>query len=448
MKLSVASKPIATINKHVCLLLIRYSFVSIIKKYRMTNKIVLLFIGLLYSSFVQGQDMCNVNTTLEGAFANKENVEVLFLNNQGLKQLPDYVGYFVHLQAISADYNDFRSLPKTLSNSKVFSGIHVDNCKLEDIAILGSCKSLTEIRACNNQINEIPINIGDLTQLSSFFVSGNHISKLPESFSRLKSIIGLGLSDNEFDSFPDLIFELSKLKALFLSGNRIIELGNHFDNFKALEVLDLSDNQIGMLPASIYSMTDLEELYLSNNKLTSVSEKLSQLDHLKVLNLSDNQIEQLPQEEGFIDAYTLETLLLGNNRLSALPQSLENGYVRYIDVSGNRFTEFPVVFYSMHTCNRINLSKNAIKEVDEKLVGLKGLKYLDLSNNKIFKMPSDIHVLRSLEYLDLSNNRLTKLPKGIEFLRDLSYLNVKGNNIPISQIENVKNHLPYCEIVY
>jgi Leucine-rich repeat (LRR) protein len=414
----------------------------------MTNKIVLLFIGLLYFSLVKGQDMCNVNTTLEGALANKENIEILFLNNQGLKKLPDYVGAFVHLQAISADYNNFRSLPKTLSNSKSLGGIHVDNCKLEDISVLASCKNLIEIRACSNQINEIPTNIGDLTQLSKFFVAGNHICKLPESFSRLKNILELSLADNEMVSFPNLIFELSALEALYLNGNRIKELDNHFDNFKALEVLDLRNNQISNLPASFYSMTDLESLYLSNNKLTSVSEKLKQLEHLKVLNLSDNQIEQLPQEEGFIDAYTLETLLLGNNRLSVLPQSLENGYVRYIDVSGNRFTEFPAVIYSMHTCNRINLSKNAIKEVDERLLELNGLKHLDLSDNKIYKMPSDIYVLRDLEYLDISNNRLTKLPKGIEFLRDLSYLNVKGNNIPISQIENVKNHLPYCEIVY
>jgi len=74
------------------------------------------------------------------------------------------------------------------------------------------------------------------------------------------------------------------------------------------------------------------------------------------------------------------------------------------------------------------------------------LTYLDLSRNKLSSLPKEIGELKKLTGLYLSNNQLTNLPEEIRELKNLTYLDIRNNSIPVSEIEKIRQLLPFCEI--
>ncbi|MFL0116880.1 COR domain-containing protein, partial [Tenacibaculum maritimum] len=79
----------------------------------------------------------------------------------------------------------------------------------------------------------------------------NEIEKLPLEIGNLKKITTLDLSFNNISELPDEICELTELRTLNLSGNNIIILPKSFSKLKKLKELNLSGNPIGGVPVEI-----------------------------------------------------------------------------------------------------------------------------------------------------------------------------------------------------
>ncbi len=104
------------------------------------------------------------------------------------------------------------------------------------------------IQMARGGIRELPIGIGNITNLETLIVGGNKIKTIP-------SEIGF----------------LQNLKVLILNDNQITSLPSEIGNLTNLEVLDLRGNKIQVLPDSISGLTHLKRLHLGGNPISQDS---------------------------------------------------------------------------------------------------------------------------------------------------------------------------------
>lgn len=96
----------------------------------------------------------------------------------------------------------------------------------------------------NNNLIQLPPEIGQLTEFVWLDLHGNRLTKLPAEIGQLTNLTGLSLRDNQLTELPPEIGRLVNLTWL-----------------------DLSNNRLTSLPPEISQLTSLNELYLSGNPL-------------------------------------------------------------------------------------------------------------------------------------------------------------------------------------
>lgn len=126
----------------------------------------------------------------------------------------------------------------------------------------------------NREIDELPAEIGRLTELKQLILSYNNISTLPPEIGNLKNLESLLLLRNKLTSIPVEICGLSKLTLLELSHNYITELPEEIGELSELTTLDISYCQIDKLPLSFTKLISLKDLYLENNRFQFPPEKV------------------------------------------------------------------------------------------------------------------------------------------------------------------------------
>jgi hypothetical protein len=105
------------------------------------------------------------------------------------------------------------------------------------------------------QINQLPDNIGQLSELTTLYLEKHDLTELPESFASLSSLSNFYISNNWLTSLPE-----------------------NFGNLTSLIILDLGYNQIASIPESIGNLESLEYLFLFNNQLASLPDTICNLN--------------------------------------------------------------------------------------------------------------------------------------------------------------------------
>ncbi|KAK4835479.1 hypothetical protein QYF36_010277 [Acer negundo] len=201
-----------------------------------------------------------------------------------------------------------------------------------------------DLRSCSVS-GRIPVSLGNLTTLTSLYLSDNGLTgAIPSSLGQLSFLSVLDLSKNS------------------LTGN----IPASFVSLKNLSSLDISSNNLtGSIPTGIGTLSKLLYLNVSNNSLaSSIPSQLGDLDGLIDLDLSMNSLSGSvpPDLRGLRN---LQKMVIGNNFLSGnlsanffpAPSQLQiivfrhNGFtgllpntvwsmpqLRLLDISGNNFT--------------------------------------------------------------------------------------------------------------
>ena len=168
-----------------------------------------------------------------------------------------------------------------------------------------------------------------------------------------------------------------------------------------------------------YNPLSLDSIILGSNALTALPEGLFQgLSHLDYLSLARNDLTTLP-EDIFRGLSNLETLELDDNSLTALPEGLFRGLhnLDYLDYSGNSLTTLPEgLFQGLSRLEQLDSSYNSSLAVlpENVFQGLDSLEVLYLTNNSLQELPEGIfRGLNSVEVLWLAGNGLLHLPPEI-----------------------------------
>ena len=120
------------------------------------------------------------------------------------------------------------------------------------------------------------------------------LTHLPiEEICQITQLTTLNLSNNNLTQLPVEIGQLTQLTELYLSYNKLTHLSVEIGQLTQLTTLNLMYNNLTHLPVEIGNLSRLTTLYLQNNKLTHLPVEIGHLIQLTSLYLSDNPVENL-----------------------------------------------------------------------------------------------------------------------------------------------------------
>ncbi|XP_028977431.2 PH domain leucine-rich repeat-containing protein phosphatase 1 isoform X2 [Esox lucius] len=463
-----------------------------------------------------------------------------------LEVLPSQLFYSQDLTHLNLKHNYLTGLTHLTRFCKLRSLNLSNNALSEFPHAVCDLTSLTELNLQGNRLTSLPATLGTMHSLQTLLLDGNSLSSLPVELGSLEALTYLGLSFNLFSSVPPALERLRGVERLCLAGNQLSSLDmaglqwlphRHIDlrlnglqkvvlgeasllsHVAQLDVRDAGLKELDVRPLSRLELLRcdrntltflrvsgiaLKSLHAAHNELRElevfpVPENLTVLDvsrnrldcvpdwvcdsvKLEVLNVSHNDIQELPVR--LFCRAGLRKLLVGWNRLRALPERLERSQLEVMDVQHNLLEDLPHnLFIKAQSLRYLNASANRLESLPPAslseesssslqelyltnncltdktvplLTGHSHLRVLHLAFNQLQTFPaSKMARLEQLEELDLSGNRLRAVPTTILSCRHMHTLSAHSNNITVFpevlQLQDIKcvdlscNEL--CELV-
>ncbi|KAI8489073.1 hypothetical protein Bbelb_332970 [Branchiostoma belcheri] len=256
-------------------------------------------------------------------------------------------------------------------------------------ACSSSCSSVCW---CDNRdLTSVPQDLP--TTITELVLWNNNITTLSQSdFSRYGSLTSLSLRSNQISVINSgALYNLTRLTYLYLHNNQLTSLrSDMFVGNGILERLYLHNNKIHSIEAGTFNATpQLQSLYLQYNQLTILrSDMFAGLDSLQELTLSNNNIHSI--ETGAFNATPqLQWLYLNNNQLTSLRSDMfvGNGTLETLYLYNNNIRSIePGTFNTTPTLRDLRLQYNNISNIDATFANLP-LRYIDLSYNGISTFP-------------------------------------------------------------
>ena len=220
--------------------------------------------------------------------------------------------------------------------------LNLDNNQIESLPEnIGNLTNITSISLQNNHLKSLPNSIGNLVNLETLYLSYNQLNQLPNSICNLANLNSAAFNNNNLTTLPDLPSDLIWLR---LSSNQITELPNSIGNLSNLTFLNLDNNELTCLPEEISDLKRLKTLKLNNNHLNILSETICKLDRLEVLDVSNNYIAQLP---GNLFKTNIKIIKLENNPIAKLPQIDKFSFLKYLNLNSTLIESLDPNFMDM-----------------------------------------------------------------------------------------------------
>jgi hypothetical protein len=152
-------------------------------------------------------------------FALADTLEILDLGGGALTALPDDMGRLHRLRALFCSGNPFERLPEALGDCASLGQIGFRGCGLREIPGQALPPMLRWLTLTDNQIEVLPLELGERPQLQKLMLAGNRLRDLPSSMSDATSLELLRLSCNRFETLPGWLGDLPRLAWISWAGN-------------------------------------------------------------------------------------------------------------------------------------------------------------------------------------------------------------------------------------
>uniref|UniRef100_H2ZUG6 Calponin-homology (CH) domain-containing protein n=1 Tax=Latimeria chalumnae TaxID=7897 RepID=H2ZUG6_LATCH len=197
---------------------------------------------------------------------------------------------------------------------------------------------------------------------------------------------------------------------------------------------DLSKNRLSDIPEEICQLISLEALWMYHNCVRSIPQSIANLQALTYLNIGRNQLTTLPP---YLCCLPLKVLIISNNKLAALPDSIGSlASLRQLDASCNELQSLPTQIGNLESLRDLNVRRNHITTLPDELSELP-LVRVDFSCNRISRIPVCYRHLRHLQSIILDNNPLQSPPAQIctkGKIHIFKYLNIEACNKTVQDL--------------
>lgn len=406
--------------------------------------------------------------------------DVIDLCGQRLNELPaalyhgrDALNALSSLLILDVSKNRLQALPRAIfSHLFALQSLNASNNELEELPIeIGEARDLQTLDLHSNQLQSVPDQLKHLHYLKVLNLAYNKLTVFGNCCEGLHALEELNLSCNCLESITETVGYLSALERLQLRGNsglkllprNLQQLGNLIAwDFSACEQkriardvfgpllgslrsLSLAHNSFSSLPVGIGKIKKLQELNVQHNLLLQYPPQLCELRELVVLDASNNKLEQLPEELGHL--LSLESLCLSSNKLTALPPTIGLlSALQRLNLQNNRLQRVPLEIGALVNLRELNVSWNEIVDLPEEIGCLSSLRQLNLSHNRLTHLPEAIVLWQSIETLSCSHNWFTTpLTASLRELRTLQYLDLSHNQL--THVEPCVYELEHLEVL-
>lgn len=321
----------------------------------------------------------------------------------------------IALKTLDLSYNKFRALANLANQELLLSQsletLILEHCEIAAIHGQSPLTGLTNLRVLMLNYNPLE-QIQNLisTTLKSLYISNCALSTLYHGeFANLPSLVYLKLSHN-------YRLDLPKSNIVFSNSLRILDISYcnvmypNIQGFPNLRKAVINHNMIRSLGSNEFlNNTKLEYLDLSNNNIGSLrTDTFKGLGLLKKLNLSWNEITEMP-ENSLLPMPSLTQLKLERNYLTKVGH-LKSISLTHLDMS---FCEINNMgkdsLEGLQSLVNLILSNNLISHIPDS-ISSNTLKYLNLNYNRIGSVSNyTFFMLPQLTYLEVIGNRFTSV---------------------------------------
>ena len=119
-----------------------------------------------------------------------------------------------------------------------------------------------------------------LEDLIELDISNKEINELPKEIGKLSNLKILTLNDNNIKEFPKELYMLKNLVLLSFLNNKISYISEDIIQLQDLMMFGACDNNISFLPKNFFKLKKLTKFCLHGNKLTKLSSDIGNFDSL------------------------------------------------------------------------------------------------------------------------------------------------------------------------
>lgn len=241
--------------------------------------------------------------------------------------------------------------------------------------------------------------------------------------------------------------KLARREAEFAAGTDLLLSPQHSAQLATTRHLTLYNNKLTKLTnvRSIAKHNTLESLDLGLNSLTELPNSFGDLGAtLKSLWVENNLLgREFPSP--ILKCHQLTVLRLSCNRIEVMPDSIKSlKNLEELAIDGNLLTQLPSSIGELTQMRKLNLRGNKLTSIPEEIGNLDKLELLSVNDNQLESLPSSIWKLSSLSSLYANSNKLITLPAGLAKLEKLKKVNAANNDIkflPLALIDRWALHL-------
>ncbi|MBR7888272.1 protein kinase [Marinomonas sp. A79] len=186
----------------------------------------------------------NLTDFPEAIYDLADSLEVLDLSNNALSRLPDDLCRLKKLRIVFCSNNLFTELPSCLGRCPQLEMIGFKSNQITQVSSSSLPTHTRWLILTDNQITDLPDDMGRLTRLQKLALAGNQLQALPDSMVDCKRLELIRLSANQFATFPDVLLTLPRLAWLAFSGNPFCAPRDSHDEFKTVAFGDLALHQV------------------------------------------------------------------------------------------------------------------------------------------------------------------------------------------------------------
>lgn len=138
------------------------------------------------------------------------------------------------------------------------------------------------------------------TNLETLSFKNDNLKEIPQEIGNLPSLKVLDLSGNDFTALPQSLKKLNHLEELYLNDEKNLFHNQNNQSLNLplnLRILHLENDNLKNVPKEIYELKKLEQLFLNDNNFNQIPKEMKSMKNLKQLDFHNNKIPQQLQQQ-------------------------------------------------------------------------------------------------------------------------------------------------------